>query len=194
MKRGVLRCFAVETQKHTAMEITERTLHSNPYMRFFIGQAIQAGTQMLGAAIQGIGAAANKKKYDKLAQGIQRRKSDLQSMYKEQMATPYMATAAGANAARMMQNQAEKASKQGLNSAIRTGGSPEAAVAAAGAMQQANADAISNMAAQDTARQDALRNEMQSQVNALDDQHNNMKLKQIDASNQAFASLAQSAG
>lgn len=170
-----------------------RRMMTNPHMRFFIGQAIQAGTQMLGAAIQGIGAAKNKKEYDKLAEGIKNKKSDLQSMYKEQMATPYTNTAEGANAVRTIQNQAEKSAKQGMNSAIRTGGSPEAAVAAAGAMQEANAGAISGMAAQGTARQDNLRNQMLAQTDALDNQVNDMKLKQIDASNAAFSALAQSA-
>ena len=183
------------------MELTERFTRKNPYMCFFIGgmgqaagAAIQSGTQMLGAAIQGIGAAKNKKKYDKLAEGIRQKKSDLQSMYKEKMSTNYTNTAEGANAVRTMQNQAEKASKQGMNSAIRTGGSPEAAVAAAGAMQEANAGAISNMAAQGTARQDAIQDQMLAQTDALDNQVNDMKLKQIDLSNQAFAALAQSSG
>ena len=178
-----------------------RATFTNPNMRFFIGgmgqaagAAIQAGTQMLGAAIQGIGAAVNKKKTDKLIKGVARRKSDLQSMYKERMATNYTNTAEGANAVRMMQNQAEKASKQGMNSAIRTGGSPEAAVAAAGAMQEANAGAISNMAAQGTARQDTLQNQMQSQVDALDNQMLDMRQKQIDQSQAAFSALAQASG
>ncbi|MCM1169999.1 MAG: hypothetical protein NC048_10080 [Bacteroides sp.] len=159
-------------------------------MSCFIGQGIQSATQMTGAILQGIGAKKNRKKYDKLANGIQKKKADLQSMYKQKLATNYTSTAEGANAVRTMQNQAEQASKQGMNSAIRTGASPEAQVAAAGAMQQANANAISGMAAQGTARQDSIEKDMQSQVDALDNQYNDMKLKQIDASNAAWGSLA----
>lgn len=163
---------------------------AHPYRRYFIGQAIQAAQAITGAVVQGIGAAKNRKKYDALADNITQKKTDLQSMYKQQMATPYTSTAEGANAQRMMRQQAEQASRAASNSAIRTGTSAEAQVAQAAAAQEANANAIGNMAAQGTARQDALRNEMQGQVNALDDQYNNMKLKQIDASNAAYAALA----
>ena len=160
------------------------------FRRHFIGQAIQAATQITGAALQAAGAAKTAKDYDKMADDLKTRKTDLQSMYKEQMSTPYTSTAEGANAQRQMQAQADKAARAATNSAIRTGGSAEAQVAAAAAAQEANANAIGNMAAQGTARQDAMRNEMMGQVNALDSQIDGMRLKKIDNTNAAFASLA----
>lgn len=163
---------------------------SHARVNYFIGAAIQAGTKMTGAILGAVGTAVNNKKLDSLNDDLAARKSDLQSMYAQQLATPYTSTAEGANAVRRMQQSADKAARSATNSAIRTGGSPEAQVAQAAAMQEANANAAAGLAAQGTARQDATRQQMISQVGALDDQINANKIKQIDASNQAWGALA----
>ena len=156
-----------------------------------VGGIVGAGLQLGGTIAQAVGAAKNQKKYDKLAEGLQQRRGDLASMYREKLATPYTQTAEGANAMRNMRDQADKNARSQMNSAIRTGASPEATVAAAGASQAANAQAIGNMAAQGTARQDNMQQNMISQLSALDNQYDQMRLNQIQASNEAYANLAQ---
>lgn len=174
------------------MDVLEKTgLGRMTGIRTIVGQALGAAMQVAGTVTQAIGAAKNNKKYGKIAQGIRQRRGDLASMYKENLATPYTQTAEGANAARMMRDQADKNARSQTNSAIRTGASPEAVVAAAGASQAANAQAIGSMAAQGTARQDNMRQDMISQLSALDNQYDQMRLKQIQASNEAYANLAQ---
>ena len=162
----------------------------NPDIQFFIGQAIQSATKMTGAALGAIGTAVNNKKYNKINDSLASRKQSLTSIYRQQMAQPYTSTAAGANAARQMQQGADKAARAAGNRAIRTGQSAEAQVAAASAMQEANANAIANLAAQGTSRQDALQQQMLAQTSALDDQINANKVSQIQASNQAWGALA----
>lgn len=197
---------------------------------YFIGQAIQAAGAITGAVAQGIGAAQNNKKMDGMISDIQShgnkndssyanlintndsKKNDLQSMYKNLMNTSWDNTAEGANAKRQMQQQAAKSAKSAANAAIRSGGTIESALAQAGAMQEANANAIANMAAKSTARQDALRMEAQNAINAMDDkiydmsvarmnagdtsfnQSMGMKMNQINASNAAWGALAKGFG
>lgn len=174
------------------MDVLEKTgLGRTMGIRTIVGQAIGAAMQIAGTVGQAIGAAKNQKKYDKLAEGLRQRRGDLASMYKEKLATPYTQTAEGANAMRIMRDQADKNIRSQMNSAIRTGASPEAIVAAAGASQAANAQAIGDMAAQGTARQDNMQQNMISQLSALDNQYDQMRLNQIQASNEAYANLAQ---
>ena len=156
-----------------------------------VGGIVGAGLQLGGTIAQAVGAAKNQKKYDKLAEGLQQRRGDLASMYREKLATPYTQTAEGANAMRNMRDQADKNARLQMNSAIRTGASPEATVAAAGASQAANAQAVGSVAAQGTARQDNMQQNMISQLSALDNQYDQMRLNQIQASNEAYANLAQ---
>lgn len=174
------------------MDVLEKTgLGRMMGIRTIVGQAVGAAMQIAGTVTQAVGAAKNQKKYDKLAKGVQQRKGDLASMYREKLATPYTQTAEGANAMRVMRDTADKNARSQMNSAIRTGASPEAAVAAAGASQAANAQAVGNMAAQGTARQDNMQQNMISQLSALDNQYDQMRLNQIQASNEAYANLAQ---
>ena len=156
----------------------------------WIGSAIQAGGSILGAALQGIGTAANRKKYDRIAEGIKNRRESLASKYREVLSTPYTQTAEGANAARRLEAQAEENARRLENSAIRTGASPETVVSVAGANQAATADGLGRMAAAGTQRQDNLRQQMIGQLSALDNQYDKVKLDQINASNQAWAGLA----
>ena len=191
-KRERMLSFAGQTKQTEEMDVLEKTgLGRMTGIRTIVGQALGAAMQVAGTVTQAIGAAKNNKKYGKIAQGIRQRRGDLASMYKEKLATPYTQTAEGANAARMMRDQADKNARSQTNSAIRTGASPEAVVAAAGASQAANAQAIGSMAAQGTARQDNMRQDMISQLSALDNQYDQMRLKQIQASNEAYANLAQ---
>lgn len=184
--------FAGQTKQTEEMDVLEKTgLGRMTGIRTIVGQAIGAAMQVAGTVTQAVGAAKNQKKYDKLAEGLQQRRGDLASMYKEKLATPYTQTAEGANAMRNMRDQADKNARLQMNSAIRSGGTAEAAVAAAGASQAANAQAIGDMAAQGTARQDNMQQNMISQLSALDNQYDQMRLNQIQASNEAYANLAQ---
>lgn len=178
--------------KQDEMDVLEKTgLGRMTGIRTIVGQAIGAAMQVAGTITQAVGAAKNQKKYDKLAEGLQQRRGDLASMYREKLATPYTQTAEGANAMRNMRDQADKNARLQMNSAIRTGASPEATVAAAGASQAANAQAVGSVAAQGTARQDNMQQNMISQLSALDNQYDQMRLNQIQASNEAYANLAQ---
>ena len=195
-KRERMLSFAGQTKQTEEMDVLEKTgLGRMTGIRLIAGELVGgivgAGLQLGGTIAQAVGAKRNNRRYGKIAQGIRQRRGDLASMYKEKLATPYTQTAEGANAARMMRDQADKNARSQMNSAIRTGASPEAAVAAAGASQAANAQAIGNMAAQGTARQDDMQQNMISQLSALDNQYDQMRLKQIQASNEAYANLAQ---
>ena len=190
-----LPCFA-RTLKTRRMDENEKEKLKKPKLGFnlgsgdWIGTAIQAGGSILGAALQAAGTAVNRKKYDMIANGVRRRRESLASKYREQLATPYTQTAEGSNMLREMRDAADANARRMANSAVRTGASPEAVAAQAGASQAATAEAAGRMAAAGTRRQDNLRQQMIGQLSALDNQYDKLKLDQINASNQAWASLA----
>lgn len=168
---------------------TMERIYREPFARFFIGAAIQAGTKMLGSAMAMIGAKVNGDKMDKVTQGVEARKNELESEYRElENGGP---TAAEVNASRQMQKQAEASAKAAKDNAIRGGsGSAEAAIGTATALQESNAGAMADMAAASTARKDALRQSRIQQVGALDDQITQQKMSRIQQSQEAFSSLA----
>lgn len=174
------------------MDVLEKTgLGRMTGIRTIVGQAIGAGLQLAGMVTQAVGAAKNRKKYDRIADGIRRRRESLASKYREQLATPYTQTAEGANMLREMRDAADANARRMESSAVRTGASPEAVAAQAGASQAATAEAAGRMAAAGTRRQDNLRQQMIGQLSALDSQYDQMRLNQIQASNEAYANLAQ---
>ena len=174
------------------MDVLEKTgLGRMTGIRTIVGQAVGAAMQIAGTVTQAVRAANNRRKYDRIAEGIRRRRESLASKYREQLATPYTQTAEGANMLREMRDAADANARRMENSAIRTGASPEAVAAQAGASQAATAEAAGNLAAAGTRRQDNLRQQMIGQLSALDNQYDQMRLNQIQASNEAYANLAQ---